>query len=63
MIFAIGLANIYLSSQLTTSMHWPCYWTVRVFVLIQISDSVWSCWVDQIHNTHLEYLMDTRLMI
>ena len=64
MIFAIGLANIlYLSSQLTTSIHWPCYCTVRVSVLIQIRDSMWSCWVDQIHNTHLEYLMDACLMI
>jgi hypothetical protein len=42
---------------LTLLLYCPC------FVRIQISDSVWSCWVDQIHNTQLEYIMDACLMI
>ena len=37
------------SSQSITSIYWPCNCTVRVFVLIQISDCVWSYWSNTQH--------------
>jgi hypothetical protein len=33
-------------NQLTKNMHWPCYWTVHVYVVIHVSDSMRASWVD-----------------
>jgi hypothetical protein len=36
------------SRQLTMSIHWPCYCTVHVYVVIQYCDNMWSFWVEAI---------------
>jgi hypothetical protein len=33
-------------NQLTKNMHWPCYWTVHVYVVIHVSDSMRASWVE-----------------
>ena len=34
------------SSQLTMSIHWPCYCTVHDYVVIHSCNSMWSLWVE-----------------
>ena len=33
------------SCLFTTSIHWPCYCTVHVYLVIHFCDSMWSFWV------------------
>jgi len=35
------------SSQLATSIHWPCYCTVHVYVVIKFCDRMWYFWVEE----------------
>jgi hypothetical protein len=34
------------NSYLTMIIHWPCYCTVHVYVVIHFCDGVWSFWVE-----------------
>ena len=42
MIFKLTYSTFLASSQLGTSIHWPCYCAVHFYVVIHFSDCMWS---------------------